>query len=314
MDAPRQEAAAWHMRRRSGLSPTEAVRFDRWLAEPDNAAAFRQIEIGWDSFDLADEAEVAAIRARTRLRVRRRRMVSDAMKIAATLVVAVGGAAVYASQTGELHENNGARPMPVELADGSRLVLDAQTRVRVRFSRDARRIELQRGQASFDVAHDASRPFSVSVGPATATAVGTHFNIDRWNDDATITLFEGVLDVAAASSWPGAGDAPARLGAGQQVTVRSKRISPVTPAQPAAVSAWEQGNLVFSDVSLDQAVAGVNRYGGPPITLADPALGRLRISGIFRAGDPESFSKGVARLHGLKVATGPEGISLLSQN
>ena len=307
------EAASWHTRRREGLSAAETALFDLWIAEPENAAAFAQIDAGWRSFDAADADDIAALRTATRMRVRRRRFTQDLAKVAAAAVICLSAAGVYVSQRGVTYENAGRAPMQVDLADGSHLVLDAETKIRVRFDEGGRRVELERGQASFDVAHDPQRPFRVSAGSSKTTALGTRFNVDRWNGAETITLIEGRVSVEA-SSWFGGSIESKRLTPGQQVVVRSAHVSPVALAKADVVSAWQAGRLVFNDVSLDQAVASVNRYGAPRISLSDPTLGQLRVSGVFHSGDTDSFSRSVARLHGLEVGTSSEGVSLRSPN
>ena len=99
----------------------------------------------------------------------------------------------------------------ITLSDGSKLSLDADSEVTVRYGKHDRSLHLLKGQARFDVAHDKTRPFSVVAGSQKVIATGTAFNIDMAGPKVLVTLIEGhvvVLDEIEGSttmpavSWP----------------------------------------------------------------------------------------------------------------
>src|SRR3546814_13413031 len=53
---------------------------------------------------------------------------------------------------------------------------------------------------------------------------------------------------------------------------------------------WREGFVEFADATLAEAAAEMNRYSGKQIVIGDPAIGRLRVSGVFRTGNPERFA------------------------
>lgn len=306
IDAERLEAAAvWHRRRQDGVAEDDAAEFARWIAVPENEAVYGQVARAWSVFDDSATMEVARLRRETRLRLNRRRFVKTVSRIAATVVIAVGVGTLYWSNQGATYTNEGASPTVIALEDGSSLTLDLRSKVTVRYSQTSRRINLQRGQAGFQVAHDASKPFVVSVGQGSVTALGTAFNVNRWGDGATVVLVEGKVRVESGQR----GD-EAVLSPGQRVTVQGDRLSPVVPADLSAVSAWKNGLLMFDDEKLVEALASVNRHGAQAVRLSDPSLGDLRISGLFRAGDTAAFYRGVASLHGLEAKVGATEVTL----
>lgn len=65
--------------------------------------------------------------------------------------------------------------------------------------------------------------------------------------------------------------------------------------------------LVFNDTPLGEAVAEMNRYAAHPILLADPSLANLRISGVFKTGDPEHFAESVSEAFPVAIAHTPDG-------
>jgi transmembrane sensor len=305
-----EAAAAWRLRRAAGLTAAEAEQLRAWLETPEHRKAYDLTARAWGAFEDADGSRLEALRAGARGRMRRRAArpwLGGA--IAATLAVAVlagGGYAVLRPAPAEIHATSAADAVrAVVLADGSRLVLDADTEVSTRFNGRERRLELRRGQARFEVAHDPSRPFRVQVGGSTVVALGTTFNIDRWGERTTVSLLEGAVEVLAAG-----GRAPARLAPGQQITIEGGRLLAVTTAGGAETSAWRDDRLAFEDVALGEALAQVNRYARTPVSVGEAALNDLRVSGVFVRGDAEAFAAGVARLYGLRATRQADRILL----
>jgi len=109
----------------------------------------------------------------------------------------------------------------ITLEDGSTIDLNARSKVRVKFSKGERDVELLEGQALFGVAHDVTRPFVVSAGNTAVRAVGTQFDVYRKRSGTTVTVVEGRVAVygpphAATLSLPYPSD-----GEGQGVRIPS---------------------------------------------------------------------------------------------
>src|SRR6266404_5322276 len=205
-----------------------------------------------------------------------------------------------------------------QLEDGSVLHLDTDSAVTVRYTRHERVVELNQGQVLFQVAHDSSRRFRVVAGAAGAMAVGTEFDVYRKTDVTVITVAEGQVAVFAGDpSWlrDERGGAPAdvqRVNAGYQVRVDARGVS----AQPAAVDlsqslAWLQHKIVFDHRPLGEVAAEFNRYGHIPVEIEDATLRTLPVSGMFDAGDTDSFVAFLARLPGVMVERTPARIRIM---
>jgi transmembrane sensor len=176
----------------------------------------------------------------------------------------------------------------VTLDDGSVVTLNTETKLRVRFRADSRALELIRGEALFDVAHDAQRPFLVSAGDSRVRALGTRFQVRRDNDEQIkVVLLEGRVEVAREEVGDRLEMAP-----GEQVSF-TKPDRPMTrrAIDPEAALSWTSGRLVFRATPLVEAVAEVNRYAKTKIRLADDSLSQLRISGTFVTGDSELLAR-----------------------
>lgn len=184
----------------------------------------------------------------------------------------------------------------VELEDHSRIVLDAATRLRVRYTPDARIVELEDGQAQFSVAKDPTRPFKVEAGGRTIVAVGTVFVVEYIDSRVNVAMVEGKVAVLATAPSPV--DDGAREGisliAGEVLQVSRDGRSNVTPnADLQAATAWRTGKVVMRDELLADAVRRMNRYSRLKIEIDDSILAEQRINGVFEAGDPRGFVRAI---------------------
>lgn len=198
------------------------------------------------------------------------------------------------------------------LADGSRVALNADTRLSVRYDEQARRIELDEGEAMFEVVHDPDLPFRVAAGDTLVTALGTSFIVRRRGDVVTVTLLSGKVRVDNRKSLDPRTPATASiLAPGERLIAAPGAPEIIRETSLEAATAWRRGQVVFDDSSLAAAVAEFNRYGGTPIGLADPRLGSLNISGVFATNDPAEFASAVAALHDLRLERRSEELRLL---
>lgn len=212
----------------------------------------------------------------------------------------MAGAATYQTAVGQIRE--------VVLVDGSHVTLDTATTLRARLDGSVRRISLDRGTAYFAVAHDRAHPFQVALADRQVIVTGTHFTTALRGDQARVAVLEG--SVAVSRVRPGRADAlrdAARLKPGDQVSyragaplVREARID------PARAAAWREHRLIFEDAALADVVAELSRYTDTRIRIADPALGRRRVTAIFPLDGADSVIARADRLLPISVTrTGP---------
>ena len=179
------------------------------------------------------------------------------------------------------------------LADGSQAVLSSDSRIDVRLSRDRRLVELRRGEAIFDVAKDADRPFVVETGDRQVIAVGTRFSVRRDGADLRVVVTEGTVRLEQRG-LAGQGPQPAALlPAGSVALARHDgvlvRSLPIAEAE--GMLDWRDGTLAFRDTTLAEAAAEFNRYNARKMVVADAAAGALRVGGSFRWDNAEGFAR-----------------------
>lgn len=289
-DRRRAEAAQWFARLKTlPVSQATLNDFFAWRRDKKNAQAFEEAERFWTEAGRLGQrpAILRAVDAVvTRAERPRRRRLAPVLPAFALLAIGLPiGVALYPFGTSAFQTATGEQ-RALALEDGSRLELNTETKVRVRYSSKARQLFLQRGEALFNVAHDTTRPFTVAAGDVTVTATGTRFDVSRLGPQTLVTLVEGhvsVRDAEGRLTW---------LAPGQQWRSQGPdRV--VRLVSTANVVAWTQGRIVLDNTALADAIAQINRYGGKPITLDAAAMRDERISGTFEVADPQSFTAAV---------------------
>ncbi|MEC3909547.1 FecR domain-containing protein [Sphingobium sp. CR2-8] len=190
----------------------------------------------------------------------------------------------------------------VPLADGSVAVLNTASRLAITLEPRRRTIQLEKGEAWFQVAHDKSRPFVVESGTVRVRAVGTAFAVRQHADGADVLVTEGVVE-----TWiDGHEEARRRLAAGSRSFVDAAVIGATSPIDSKSQDveqalAWRGGEIVVDGQTVDYAVAELNRYNRQQIVVGDPSIGRERLVGYFRTNDPMKFADAVVDMTGAHV-------------
>lgn len=309
-----EEAAEYFARRVPNGKSTEHDDLAQWLqADPRHARVYDETQQLWDhARGLRDDVDLQALRSADLVAQRRSRTwfsPSRMLATAAILLLVLSGGYLFSLRFS-------ASPPPVSYAtglgeqrtemlqDGSEIVLNTDSVVQAQYTHDRRGIELQQGEAQFEVARDATRPFVVKVDESTITALGTRFQVRRSVDDVTVTLIEGSVEVAQGQK---------RLILKPNEQARLTRTGSVTVQQidPAVVGGWLEGWLRFRSTPLHEVVAEANRYSSRKIRLGDSVLSDIQLNGNFRAGDSASIAAAAQVVIPVRVDdSGPEIVLL----
>ncbi len=329
------EAAVWTWRADSGeLSAAERGRLEAWLREDvRHRRTFEELTRTWTALDCLSEHAADDDQVVPFARPQRRGFLA-ALKpaargsrwywqaaAAAALVLGIGAVILTLRRPGlQVMSTAVGQQRQVTLADGSRLTLNTNTLLAVKLTPQRRDIYLRRGEAHFDVVHDASKPFFVHVGDAVISDVGTQFEVRlESNRDIDVLVDQGEVEVrglaaAAGPAGPGSGAANAdwvrALSAGEQLLITGPHlaITSVTPRQIADDLAWRDGAVVFEGEPLSQALAEVGRYTRAHVVLAEPQVASLRISGRFRTNDVPGFFRALQEALPVRVSQPNPGV------
>lgn len=307
--SPRQarQALRWVIRCSAGPLPERQQRtLQRWLrADPQHVLAWRQQQAFWRGLDAAGPEVLAALPELTEDRQglrpiapRRRLPWLLASAAAVVLMVAAAPHALLLARS-DLHSTDA--PRMVQLEDGSIAVLDAGTALAIEFDGQQRHLRLLRGQAWFQVAHEA-RPFQVEAAGGQIRDIGTAFSVSMQDTTGLTQVSEGGVDVR-----PGDGSVQ-RLHAGQARVFRDGRwLQPVQLEDTATMAPWRRGEVVIDDQPAAQAIADLARYRRAPVWVLGGQGASVRVSGLFHLQQSETAINAVAAQAGLRVQRLPGG-------
>ncbi len=302
------EAAAWIERRdRDGWSDANQTELDAWLAQSaTHRAAFWRLEAAWQ-----DTNRLTAFRPAPQRAARRSFVLPVLKSVAALMLVAICGAAatayVLTPDWKTYSTTVGGREI-LTLGDGTKIELNTDSVVRVAQGAHARNVWLDKGEAYFEVTHDAARPFTVAVGNRRLTDLGTKFLVRRDDDRLKVAVLDGSVRLEEKDSAA----TPAILTEGDVVVaLRDKLVRSRTPARKLESDlGWRNGVLVFDNRSLKDVAAEFNRYNTRKLIIADNKAASIRIAGTFRADNIDAFANTAHRVLGLKVEKRGEDIAI----
>lgn len=346
-DSPIDEAASlWIVRRDRGLSPAEEAELRAWLAaDPRHREALQRLGGAWDILTAPPaEEETAAIpfaashdasapgRGHARVSsVRWLTLGALAAAAAVALVVfreAPVPAPAHAPSAAQIATTSSAGTPLVaddsartrELPDGTVVRLNAGAELIERFTPEERRVVLTRGEAYFDVARNAARPFIVEARGAAVRAVGTAFNVDLRAATVDVLVTEGKVLVAPPDT-PHTETTPEvpLVVAGHKAVVPLEKpasgprvvVVATTPTEIDAVLAWRERLLRLDGVTLTELAQRLSQQTGKKILIADAALALKRIGGRLPAGDVEAFVRVLETYYGLTARHEADGTIVL---
>ena len=314
-----KEAAEWVARLGDGLSVEEEKQFAKWFnSREQNRKEFVELARLWDSMDslsrLAKMFPEPDEKPQNTSSGRR-------WLAAATFLITVGIAGWFATNSPPITEEQSAMSIASTkqllqteigeqsnhtLSDGTFVVMNTDSQVAIEFTESNRMLRLERGEIHLKVAHDPARPLSVIIGDKVVQAIGTEFNLEISSDQSIeLVVTDGLVMVGIMQPGVHDDDAAdplvldqnfAMVAAGQEVTIDAdvKQLSTIEAEDIESENisvklSWREGNLIFRGESLEEAVEEVGRYTAVEFVFLDEASKKVRVAGLFKAGDVEGL-------------------------
>lgn len=309
------QAALWLERRdRADWDASQQAAMDAWLAVSSaHRLAYLRLFAAWQQAD-----RLAALhRPRlNRLMFMGRKAGPAALRLAAASAVVAAIGAVVLDMSAKPRTQTFETPVggheTLKLADGSRIELNTNTKVRVSFSAGQRQVWLDRGEAYFDVEHNAARPFTVVTGNHRVVDLGTKFVIRAERDALRVSLLEGRARFETQSVW----NQPQTVLLTPGDVVVATKASLSMERHPERLLnddlGWRRGMLVFDRTPLADVVAQFNRYNTKQLSVSGAAA-KMKINGTFPATHIDDFLHLARAVLGLKVER-QDDVMMLSQN
>jgi transmembrane sensor len=327
--AIREAAARWTVRRDRGLSATESIEFELWLAtDPRHAVAIKRASGAWALLDRIPESTATPVLAAS---IRRRAFWKN-FAIVGTLAAAA--AIAFAIWIGRQPQATSATPVTpvatraveprqITLSDGSVVQLNGGSELAEQFTATERRVTLVRGEAHFNVTHNPTRPFIVRAGQVDVRAVGTAFNVNLESAAVEVLVTDGVVTVNPSAEdsvhkAPFPNSVP-HLARGQRALIafapaapeQSVVVTTVSPEDIKRTLAWQEPLLRLGGATLAEIAVEFERRSGHRVIIPDASLAQLRFGGRFRADDVEGFANVLAVTLDVDVERAADGSLVL---
>lgn len=290
-DTPLKQALDWLILLEDADDACRA-RFREWLAAtPANAEAFHHAQHCWQSPVLVAAAE--RLEKHRQQTPKRSRYIGRTLAVAASLLLVVG-ITLHSDLLLRLradHVTAVGQRQSLDLADGSRVLLNTNSAFSSQIDERQRVTHLLRGEAYFDVARDSSRPFEVTAGPVRVSVRGTAFAVRYLGDEAEVSVEHGEIEVHARNN-----DTRIYLSSGDSIRVGPDGVGSRTHGTTASQLAWVQRRLVFDNRPLREVLDELQRYYPGWIINSNARLNDLRITGNYRLSEPATIMRSLAEV------------------
>lgn len=305
------DASDWIAKLDRGLTKAEKKHLSNWLSiDILNIEVLFEVAKMWDKMD--DLSRLSDIFPQTDVKQKQTRKtfvaIAASLVVALTLMLYQSGSNLFpfVQSTSSIvamqasYQTNVGESNTINLPDNSKIVLNTNSFVHVKYTQNSRIIELLRGEIHIDVAHDILRPLSVIAGGKIIQAVGTAFNVEVRSDLVELIVTDGKVLVAQkdntvkndieqmAKRLP---QNSLAISKGEKVDLETSgktqgKVTKVDPIDIAANLSWRNGNLIFRGESLAEAMIEISRYTDIKFELSDDLeLQKVQVAGMFKTGD-----------------------------
>lgn len=295
-------AVAWVRRRHFwDWTDKDQAELEAWLASSlANRVAYWRMNAGFDRIGMMSALR-NSMPGKTG-QVRGRNLRSIVGTGAATLAVSAALFLFFLMPAKQVYSTPVGGHRIVALSDGSQIELNTDTSLRMRLGASGERaVWLDKGEAYFQIKHDAAHPFVVSVEGHRVTDLGTKFLIRSAIDHLEVVLVEGRARIDSAGARARSQSALLRPGDVAVATENSVSVTRKSTAAVADALGWRHGALVFRHVTLADAAAELNRYNKQKIVIPDPSAARLTIDGTFPSNGVSLFARSAEKVFELHV-------------
>ena len=308
--AVEERAADWLQRRRywKSWSEVDQKALDTWLAESMNhAVAYWRLEATLDRAE-----RLSALRRegpfQRPVSPSSKRLGGGALRLAVVVgVLATAATISYPTwrsapqPAGQFYATGVGGRATVQLTDGSSIELNTNTAIRADVRAGKRYVSIEKGEAFFDIVHNAKSPFVVDVDGHRITDLGTKFSIRDEPGRIQVTLLEGRASIASVR--PGTQGHSAILTPGDVAVATADSLSVEQKPKPTLVKelSWRHGLLVFDGAKLGDVAEELNRYSREKIVVAGKDVGKLTIDASVPTDDIRAFTRVAREVFGLRV-------------
>jgi len=300
------QAADFLVRRanRPRWTEKDAAELEAWLSGSlAHQTAFWRLESVWERANRLDALRQLPARPTPTPALPRRRFLflGLAASVAVVAIISVSTNILVTSPRITTYATPIGGRETIHLADGSQIDLNTDTVLRTRFQNGQRSAELVKGEALFQIKHDADHPFVVSAAGHTVTDLGTKFLVRDDGDRLKVALIEGSAELSTNSNSAQGKVAVLMPGDVAVATPKTLSVTRKTSAELHNDLSWNRGVLIFYRATLFDVAREYNRYNQRKIIIADDVAGARVINATLPSTDVAAFARMAKNFLGLNV-------------
>lgn len=289
-----EEASEWMVRLDSSrLSKKEVLELTKWLEQSElHKQTFKDMVQVWDQMDVMEGLSELLPLDDFPKKTSHEPYSRFASPVMASVFVCVIGLSLFLNHwlsREAIYETSIGVVQNYSMDDGSEITLNTASRIETEFDWRNRNINLQQGEAFFDVAHNEDVPFIVTAGNISVQAVGTAFSVQKIDDVIEVTVTDGKVKIASLDDDLDAGALDVIYASkGQMVKIDKNNktyLSNINAEQVAQVLMWQKKMLAFNGEPLRDVIKEFGRYTEIELLIADKETADIRVGGYFRSND-----------------------------
>ena len=280
-----EQACTWFIKLQGGNVTSQMQQdFNQWLASDSlNPKAWQEVQLLFASLEIPAKKIRANDGVTPVINIPKQSNRVKFISYAIAASILIFGSLRFNFQTtliqnleSDYHTTTGAQQQ-IDLADGSRLLLNTDSAVTIDIASNVRQVSLLRGEVFFEVAHAPQRPFWVIAGEARARVTGTEFSVGRNKDNVTISVAKGRVETSLKNQE----NEITALVPGDSVHYQGTNLISFQPIDVDKTLAWRNGQMVFVQQSLNEVVEQINRYRPGLLIIRDEQLKKRAVTAVF---------------------------------
>ncbi len=312
-----ETAARWFIRMQEAAPDApERSQFEAWLMQsPLHQQEYASISDAWQGIDAINELQTMAQAKQADRFFKQSEHQKSRQKLASTVagVVAalcIGWAGLHQYQVWQrtptlqlASQTRYAQLTTQTLEDGSRVTLNANSQIEIKYYRHQRHVALLKGEAIFEVQPNPNKPFIVETDRLKVTVLGTRFAVNKLQHLERVSVDHGKVEVVSKT-----GSDTIILQNNQVAEFKQNHLTPRTNVSAQDYFRFTRGTLVFNQATLSEIAETLSRYQPTPVTTDE--LSQEHISAVVAIKDSNSFITTLPRIANVRVHHDPSGTQI----
>ncbi len=317
MQTINEQASIWISKQQDGLNEQENKLFTKWLENTQHQEAYDSIISIRNAFKTLPNSTQNQLKFEAKKELRISKILQKLKPLAFVAMFLLTVSFTIFQMTSyskplfsEEFLSEYTQNSVINLQDGSKIILDANSKIKVDFFKNTRKVAFLKGKAIFEVKKDITRPFIINSNNVQIEVVGTKFEVTNIKKISAIQVKEGTVKISK--------QVPnnkykilSLLTKGQNISINTKgEILSYGEIEPSEIATWQKGYIVFNKTPLKDALDEFARYVNINVAYEDFELAKLPIAGKFSINEFDKFLTALPKIYPLQIKNSNKTITI----